>query len=128
MIVSRIIPGKDLKKGIEFLRDENDLKSGIIVSIVGSIDNAFLRMSNGNKKVFKGLFEIVSAEGTISSDGIHVHVAISDEEGLVYGGHLLEGCKVHTTAELSIIESQKVFKRIFDPTTGYKELVVEDDK
>jgi predicted DNA-binding protein with PD1-like motif len=128
MIVSRIIPGNDLKKGVEDLRDINGLKSGIILCIVGSISNAVLRMSNGDKKVFRGLFEIVSAEGTISSEGIHVHVAISDAEGAVYGGHLLEGSKVHTTAEISIIESEKVFKRIFDPKTGYKELVVEDDK
>jgi len=128
MIVSRIIPGNDLKKGVEDLRDINGLKSGIILCIVGSISNAVLRMSNGDKKVFRGLFEIVSAEGTISSEGIHVHVAISDAEGAVYGGHLLEGSKVHTTAKISIIESEKVFKRIFDPKTGYKELVVEDDK
>jgi hypothetical protein len=128
MIVSRIILGNDLKKGVEDLRDINGLKSGIILCIVGSISNAVLRMSNGDKKVFRGLFEIVSAEGTISSEGIHVHVAISDAEGAVYGGHLLEGSKVHTTAEISIIESEKVFKRIFDPKTGYKELVVEDDK
>ena len=123
MIVSRIIPGKDLKKSIEYLMNENNLKSGIIVSIVGNIDNAFLRMSNDDKKVFKGLFDIVSAEGTVSYDGIHVHIAISDAEGVVYGGHLLEGCKVYTTAEISIIESQKILKRIFDPKTGYKELV-----
>ncbi len=128
MIVSRIIPGKDLKKGIEYLMDENDLKSGIILSIVGSLDNAFLRMSNGNKKLFKGLFEIVSVVGTVSCDGIHVHIAISDSEGVVYGGHLLEGCIVYTTAEIAIIESQKVFTRTFDPKTGYKELVVEDEK
>ena len=51
MIVSRIIPGKDLKKSIEYLMNENNLKSGIIVSIVGSIDNAFLKM--GIKKFLK---------------------------------------------------------------------------
>ena len=43
-------------------------------------------MSNGDKKVFKGLFEIVSTEGTISTDGIHVHIAISNIGGTVYGG------------------------------------------
>ena len=51
-----------------------------------------------------------------------MHIAISDEEGVVYGGHLMEGCNVHTTAEICIIESEMVFKRIFDPKTGYKEL------
>ncbi len=127
MIVSRIIPGEDIKKGVEDLRDVNSFKSGIILCIVGGITQAVLRMSNGDKKVFNGPFEIVSAEGTVSSDGVHVHVAVSDAEGAVYGGHLLEGCKVHTTAEICMIESEKVFKRIFDPKTGYNELVVEDE-
>ncbi len=30
------------------------------------------------KRILKDYYEIVSAEGTISSDGIHVHIAISD--------------------------------------------------
>ena len=124
MIVSRILPGEDLKTGLKDLIAINDLKSGIIVCIVGSLNHAVLRMSNGDKKVFKGCYEIVSAEGTISSDGIHVHIAISDACGAVYGGHLLEGCKVHTTAEIGIIKSKMMIKRIEDPKTGYKELFV----
>ena len=103
------------------------MKSGIILCIVGSITDAVLRMSNGDKKLFTGLFEIVSAEGTISIDGIHVHISISDAEGSVYGGHLLNGCKIYTTVELSIIESGIMFNRTFDPKTGFKELVVQDE-
>ncbi len=127
MIVSRILPGEDLKQSIEDLRDFHSLKSGIILCIVGSITDAVLRMSNGDKKLFTGLFEIVSAEGTISIDGIHVHISISDAEGSVYGGHLLNGCKIYTTVELSIIESGIMFNRTFDPKTGFKELVVQDE-
>jgi predicted DNA-binding protein with PD1-like motif len=41
MIVSRITPGKDLKKSIEDLRDISDVKSGIILCMVGSVNNAF---------------------------------------------------------------------------------------
>ena len=80
----------------------------------------------GIKKFLHGPLEIVSAEGTISSNGVHVHIAVSDDEGAVYGGHLMEGCKVHTTAEICIMETEMVFKRIFDPETGYKELIFED--
>jgi hypothetical protein len=125
MIVSRILPGEDLKTGLEDLIAINDLKSGIIICIVGSLNQAVLRMSNGDKKIFKGTYEIVSAEGTISSDGIHVHIAISDASGAVYGGHLLEGCKVHTTAEIGILKSEMINKRNKDPKTGYKELFVQ---
>ncbi len=125
MIVSRMMPGDDLKKGLEDLVDLEKLKSGIIVCIVGSLNDAVLRMANSDSKKFSGLFEIVSAVGTISIDGIHVHIAISDSDGIVYGGHLLKGCKIHTTAEIAIIEPEMSFERIFDPKTGYKELVIK---
>lgn len=125
MIVSRILPGNDLKISLEHIMDNNRFKSGVIVSIVGSLNETHLRMSNGNKKTFKGFFEIVSSEGTISQDGVHVHLAVSDENGSVYGGHLLEGCTIHTTAEICVLESEIKFSRILDPNTGYKELYLE---
>lgn len=125
MIVSRVLPGSDLKKSLENLKDTNGLKSGVILSIVGSLNETHLRMSNGDKKNFKGFFEIVSAEGTISQDGIHVHVAVSNENGNVYGGHLMDGCVIHTTAEICVLESRTEFRRILDPNTGYKELSVK---
>ena len=76
--------------------------------------------------IFKGPFEIVSAEGTVSSDGVHIHISISDAEGRVFGGHLGEGCIINTTAEIGILKSDKTLKRIFDPETGYKELIIDD--
>jgi uncharacterized protein len=126
MIVSRMIPGDDLKKSLEDLIDSGELRSGIVICLVGSLNDAVLRMSNGNNKKFSGLFEIVSAVGTISINGIHVHIAISDSDGIVYGGHLLKGCTIHTTAEVAIIESEMSFERIYDPKTGYKELVIKN--
>jgi predicted DNA-binding protein with PD1-like motif len=128
MIVSRILPGEDLKSSLQDIIDFNGLKSGIIICMVGSITNGALRMANGDKKIFKGPFEIVSAEGTISNTGVHVHIAIADAEGTVHGGHLLKGCNVHTTAEIGIMESKIEFERVYDPKTGYKELFVQDEQ
>lgn len=126
MIISRLKPGKDLKKSIMDLVKRNELKSGIVICIVGSLNSATLRMANNNVRTFKGPFEIVSAEGTISIDGIHVHIAISDAEGHVIGGHLKKGCIINTTAEIGILKSNETLKRVFDPNTGYKELVVDN--
>ena len=125
MIVSRILPGNDLKISLEHIMENNRFKSGVIVSIVGSLNETRLRMSNGDKKIYKGFFEIVSSEGTISQDGVHVHLAISDKNGFVYGGHLLEGCIIHTTAEICVLKSKIKFRRIMDHNTGYKELYLE---
>jgi uncharacterized protein len=123
MIISRLKPGEDLKKGIENIIKQNKVKSGVIICIVGSLVSATLRMANETLKTFDGPFEIVSADGTIAENGIHVHIAISDIEGHVIGGHLREGCIINTTAEICILESDKSIKRVFDPKTGYKELV-----
>jgi uncharacterized protein len=122
MIVSRLFPGDDLKISLENIMDRSEFNSGLIVTVVGSLTKTHLRMSDGTKKSFNGFFEIVSVEGTISSEGVHVHLAVSDENGSVFGGHLLEGCIIHTTAEVCVIESELNFRRVFDENTGYKEL------
>lgn len=127
MIVKRLIPGQDLKRSLEDIRGKNHLKSGVIICMVGSLDQTVLRMADGNKKTINGPLEIVSATGTIATDGIHVHLAVSDSEGIVTGGHLMSGSQVHTTVELCILNSEKIFKRVFDPETGYDELVILDE-
>ncbi len=126
MIISRLKPQEDMKKGIIGIINENEIKSGVIICIVGSLNSATLRMSNEKIKTFKGPFEIVSSEGTISENGIHVHIAISNTEGHVIGGHLKKGCIINTTAEICILKSNLSLKRVFDPKTGYKELFIEN--
>jgi predicted DNA-binding protein with PD1-like motif len=125
MIVSRLLPGDDLKTSLENISEGIEFNSGVIVSVVGSLTKTHLRMSNGTKKLFEGFFEIVSVEGTISADGVHIHMAVSDENGSVYGGHLLEGCIIHTTAEVCVIEAETEFRRVFDQNTGYNELHIQ---
>ncbi|BDZ69775.1 PPC domain-containing DNA-binding protein [Methanobacterium petrolearium] len=126
MIVKRLIPGQDLKRALEEIRDEKDLKSGVIICMVGSLDKAVLRMANGDNNIISGPLEIISATGTIATDGVHIHLAVSDSEGVVTGGHLMSGSQVHTTVELCILTSDKIFKREFDSETGYNELIIID--
>jgi uncharacterized protein len=127
MIVKRLIPGQDLKRSLEEIRDENGLKSGVIICMVGSLDNAVLRMADETKKLIKGPLEIVSATGTIATNGVHVHMAVADAEGKLTGGHLIHGSLVQTTIELCILSPEMVFERVSDPETGYNELVILDD-
>jgi predicted DNA-binding protein with PD1-like motif len=52
-------------------------------------------------------------------------MSISDSTGKTIGGHLLDGCKIYTTAEIVIGESSElVFKREKDGTTPWEELQV----
>lgn len=76
-------------------------------------------------KNLEGPFEIVSAAGTISSEGCHIHVSVSDKDGTCYGGHLKDGCAVRTTAEIVIgVFENTIYRRVFDERTGFNELEV----
>ncbi|MBK7450147.1 MAG: DUF296 domain-containing protein [Anaerolineales bacterium] len=57
---------------------------------------------------------------------VHIHVAISDGDGVTIGGHLVSGCKIYTTAEIVLLELEDVvYKReLFENDSGYEELVV----
>lgn len=69
--------------------------------------------------------EILQISGTVSKNGLHLHMTISDSKGKVKGGHVRPGCRVRTTAELVLgIIPDISFERTYDEATGYKELKV----
>lgn len=120
----RLRPGDDLRKGIEGLVLENNIRAGCILTVVGSLTEYNLRFANQSFGTWgQGHFEIVSMTGTLSVNGSHLHMSISDGTGHTIGGHLLEGCKVYTTAEIVIaILPRYEFTREQDEASGYKEL------
>ena len=72
-----------------------------------------------------GPFEILGLSGTLSAEGAHLHVMVSDREGGCLGGHLCSGSIVHTTVELVLLELPGIrFAREHDPRTGYPELSI----
>jgi uncharacterized protein len=126
----------------------------VVLSCVGSLSSLTLRMANARPRsvssstaiadvdasttsstfrTWNEPLEIVSLVGTIAAGPnelsetnnlFHLHMAVSDETGCVYGGHFLSGT-VHTTVELILGTIATVcFDRIHDPVTGYRELVV----
>lgn len=127
----RLTPGHDLKTEIEKYAAQHRIKSGFIITCVGGLSQATLRMAGAapdrqDIRTYKGDFEITSLVGTISRDGVHLHLSISDQEGKSWGGHLKEGTLIHPTAELVIGEDeQTLYTRKLDPSTGFPELVVQ---
>ncbi|MBP6333877.1 MAG: DNA-binding protein [Bacteroidia bacterium] len=123
----RLLPGMDLKKEIEKFVHLEDINAGWIVTCVGSLTQTNLRYANqSDGSQNNGHFEIVSLVGTLSKDGCHLHLSISDSLGQTKGGHLLEGNLVYTTAELVIAESHDlIFTREKDGSTEWKELQVK---
>lgn len=133
LYATRIKEGEDLKSAIlKFTRDRK-LPSAVIVGAVGSLSAAKIRMAGASPekqdvRTYEGAFEIVSLVGTVSEDAkMHIHISIADTEGVVVGGHLKEGCIVHTTVELAIASEPTLrFTREFDNDTGFDELRIED--
>jgi predicted DNA-binding protein with PD1-like motif len=73
----------------------------------------------------EGPFEIVSVTGNVGQGRTHIHLSISDKKGVVIGGHLKEGCEVHTTVELVLaVEDDLTFGEEPDPQTGFGELKI----
>lgn len=121
----RLTNGSDLKKEIESYATNNKI-SGVVLCAVGCLNKLTIRLSDGKSILEKeGMFEIVSITGTLSEDGVHIHISVSDKSGNTIGGHLKDGCIVNTTAEivLNIFDDLK-FKREYDKNTGYNELVI----
>ena len=121
----RLTKGMDLKEEIEKYSINNSI-SGVLISSVGCLNKLVIRLADGKSILKKdGNFEIVSITGTLSPNGVHIHISVSDEFGNTIGGHLKNGCIVNTTAEICLIVFDNIkFGRKFDETTGYDELVV----
>jgi predicted DNA-binding protein with PD1-like motif len=122
----RLHPEQDLKTELDLLMDKHGIEAACILTCVGSLTLAVLRFANQETpQVLEGHFEIVSLTGVMSKHGSHYHIAIADEKGRNYGAHLMEGCRIFTTAEIVIgIIPDCTFLRTLDPQTGYPELEV----
>lgn len=103
------------------------LRAASIVSCVGSLTTANIRYANvSGAAESRGHFEICSLVGTISPDGPHLHISLADGIGRMFGGHVLEGCRIYTTAEIVLAEAEDlVFCRPVDPETTWDELAFQ---
>lgn len=120
----RLLPGDDLKKTLQAFAEQRDLKAAYIITCVGSLQQAHLRLAGATERsTWMTKMEIVSLVGTFFNGGCHLHISLADGKGNMFGGHLLDGCIVYTTAEIVIGEAKGLqFYRETDPATGYLEL------
>lgn len=130
ILAFRLRPGQLLKEEIE--ERTKNVKAGVLLSVVAGLENVVLRMAGatpGHEEIrdIEGPFEVVSGTGTFSQDGCHLHISVSDHEGRVIGGHLKGGCRVFSTAEIVVgVFEDVVYRRVYDESTGYQELIIEN--
>jgi hypothetical protein len=123
----RLTPGQDLFDSIQAFVMEKQVQAGCILSGVGSLRRATLRLADRDfNSEYNGPFEIVSITGTLSVNGSHLHISISDGDGKTIGGHFESGCEIYTTAEIVIaVFNDILYKRELAEDSGYEELVVD---
>ena len=128
--VIRLKPGDDVREKIEQYTVQNNIAAGWLVTCAGSLTEYNLRFANQEKgSTGIGHFEIVSLTGTISKNGSHLHISISDSAGKTIGGHLLKGCIVYSTAEIVIQNATDLqFVREKDGSTPWEELQINKIK
>lgn len=123
----RLPPGADLRRALEqAAAGQQAVASAFVVAGIGSLVDARLRFADAaTETTIAGPLEILSLSGTLSAGGAHLHMAVSDASGRVYGGHVGYGNEVRTTAEVLLaLLPDGTLSREHDPATGFKELVV----
>eukprot|EP00193_Tetraselmis_chui_P006934 CAMPEP_0177761884 /NCGR_PEP_ID=MMETSP0491_2-20121128/6045_1 /TAXON_ID=63592 /ORGANISM="Tetraselmis chuii, Strain PLY429" /LENGTH=276 /DNA_ID=CAMNT_0019277893 /DNA_START=1 /DNA_END=831 /DNA_ORIENTATION=+ len=129
----RVPPGEELKAALQAFVTDRDLQAVAVVTCVGSLTSATLRLANADRDsgdndvvTRSERFEILSLVGTLSAThGCHLHVSLGDRDGRVFGGHCVGGMNVFTTAEVVLAECRGMaFERHYDERTGFKELCV----
>ena len=122
----RLSPGVDLRHALEDAAHAQSADSAFVVAGIGSLTQARLRFAGEPiDTVVAGPLEILSLSGCLTPTGAHLHMAVSDASGRVYGGHVTYGNVVRTTAEVLLaLLPDWTLAREPDATTGFSELVV----
>lgn len=122
----RLLPGEDLIAGLRAQMARHGLQAAWIAGAVGSLTHANLRYAaQPDGSLLEGAFEVIALGGTLDPEYEHLHLSISDEQGLMRGGHVLPGCRVRTTLELVVGELEAYrFGRAPCPQSGYEELLI----
>jgi len=125
-IALRIPAGTDLRAALAALPALHGVQAAFLLQGIGSLSSAAIRYAGRpDCDVLTGDLEILSLGGSLSADGPHLHMSVSDAAGRVTGGHVGAGCIVRTTAEVLVALLPDLrFTREDDPATGFKELVV----
>ncbi|XP_019640901.1 PREDICTED: uncharacterized protein LOC109482576 isoform X2 [Branchiostoma belcheri] len=126
----RLGPGEEIKSALQKFVEEKRLKAPFVMTCVGSVSSAKLRLANATAEKPNEVieldqrYEIVSLVGTLNNS-CHLHVSLADKDGAVIGGHVMGNLTVFTTAEIVIGEcSNLTYRREMDDRTGFPELVV----
>lgn len=126
MIMGRLPFKSDLLREMNKVAAARGINAGLI-HMMGGLGRARLSYFDQEKRAyqireFDAPFEIVSGTGTISIKNdepfVHLHLAIADREGKVFGGHALDGCRVFAAEYVIWPFPGEAPRRAYDSATG----------
>ena len=98
----KLTPGSDLRLSLEELARTQHL-SGFVLGVVGNLSRAaFQCPGQPQPTVLEGDLEVITLNGTLSPEGVHLHLSLSDGACQVWGGHLEPGTLVQKGVELLV--------------------------
>ena len=81
-LVLRLNPGDDLRASLDSALAASGSEAAFIVSGIGSLNGASIRLAGAPTPArIEGELEILTLAGSLSPDGSHLHISVSDAEG-----------------------------------------------
>ena len=98
----KLAPGSDLLISLQKIAQEQN-RSGFVLGVVGNLSRAkFQCPGQSGPTVLEGNLEIITLNGTVSPNSVHLHLSLSDSACQVWGGHLEPGTIVLKGADLLV--------------------------
>lgn len=125
VIVERFQTGEDILERLNDLVQRSHVTAGSLAAL-GAVGRAVVGFFMGNGEYssvsIEGPLEVLSCVGNVSlKEGtpfVHAHITFADSKGNTYGGHLMPGCTVGATFEVSFLVYEGVqLVRKLDPQT-----------
>jgi predicted DNA-binding protein with PD1-like motif len=109
VIVERFTTGDDVLERLNELVRQNHVSAGSFTAL-GAVEKAtvgyFLGDGQHSNISLEGPLEVLACVGNVSlKDGVpfvHAHITLSDNKGRSFGGHLMPGCTVGPTFEVTL--------------------------
>lgn len=126
VLMGSIEKGEDLLFALKKIAIENNIYAGRI-EVLGFVSEANVGYLNNKTNQldfvkYRRPMNIVSCNGTITekedSPYVHLHMALSDSDGNMYGGHLADATIVYSAEfTIAVYEGDRAI-RTYDETTG----------
>ena len=122
----RLRPHQDLRGALAAQLAAHGVEAAFVLQGIGSLSVAQIRFAGMETATeLRGDMEILTLSGSLSPDGVHLHITVADSQGRVLGGHVAPGCIVRTTAEILLaLLPAYAFSREPDAQSGCNELVI----